>query len=46
MFLIPGIIGPEESENAYKDLSEFVTATHKFKSDHSERLDKLIEAEK
>ena len=45
MFLIPGVVGPDDENNAYKDLGEFVAATHEFKSESTERLDKLLAAE-
>ena len=44
MFLIAGVVGPED-EDAYKNLGEFVTATHDFKSESTERLDKLLQEE-
>ena len=45
MFLIPGVVGPDEEKNAYKDLGEFVAATHEFRSESTERLDKLLAEE-
>ena len=42
-FLIPGLMGPdEEANNAYRDLADFVTVTHAYKSESTERMDQLV----
>ena len=47
LFLIPGIIGPAEENNAYTSFKEFVTSVHNFKSEAVQRIDdKVKTAEK
>lgn len=33
IFLVPGIIGPAEKNNAYTSMHEFATSVHNFKSE-------------